>query len=76
MATCKTIPLPPPPQAYELTLSAREADVLVAISAHVGGMPSGYRGDVDRISRALRDAGVPSWDGSEVYEASSGGITF
>lgn len=46
------------PPIIQLELSVQEAETLRAIARVVGGVPSGRRGDMDRITAALKDAGV------------------
>lgn len=41
-----------------LTMDLADAEVLRRVAFHTGGSPQGPRGAIDRISRALKDAGV------------------
>lgn len=80
MATCKKIPIvpqQPPPVKFELLLTAREAEAIIAICAKVGGLPETYRGATDAVSYALREAGAQDWDGGAAYNSLTGdGIYF
>ena len=61
MAVCKVIkPRPAVTEdTYLLRLTREEAITLRLIGHRVGGSPAGRRGDMDAISRALSEAGIP-----------------
>lgn len=52
------VPIPQLPYRVILTLSQKEAETLYGICGAIGGKPSGLRGHMDQISRALSKAGV------------------
>lgn len=51
-------PVVQPPATYTLVLSEAEAETLLAVSRRIGGYCAS-RWDMDAISKALRNAGVP-----------------
>lgn len=61
-----------------LELSTAEAEVLMAITAKIGGDPhKSDRGHVDNIGNALREAGVKDWGQTDAYKRLSGtGLSF
>lgn len=64
MAKARIIPPTPAEPDVQLTLSAREARVLAALTNHVAGSPyNTYRRDVDQIRLALAAAGIPAVSG-------------
>lgn len=63
MATCKKIPAKPvePPATYQLTLSAEEADMLLALVGRVSNTGT-FRDAANGVYRALRDSfGHTTW---------------
>lgn len=72
---------PVKPTGYVLDLSPEEAYSLALVSMRVGGPPSGRRGHIDSIRKALYSAGVPKPDYNRhsedsPFESDSGGIYF
>jgi len=41
-----------------ITMTTRDAEILVRLLCRVGGSPDGHRGTMDRILYALQDAGI------------------
>ncbi len=56
------VPITPPPDVLNLTLSREEAEVLLKVVGMIIGPNSGPRGITSRIFWALRNAGVAKAD--------------
>ena len=56
------VPITPPPDVFNLTLSREEAGVLLKVVGMIIGSDSGPRGITSRIFWALRDVGVVKAD--------------
>lgn len=56
--------VPPPSQDWLLTmtLSAREAGVLLSVCGGIGGPPEGPRGMFDKLAESLQSIGVQTVD--------------
>ena len=54
------------PRDVQIVLSPYEANVLWHVLYHVGGVPSGPRGEIDRLRYALENAGIGQADGVAV----------
>ncbi len=52
------VPITPPPDVFNLTLSREEAEVLRTVVGSITGYEGGPRGIIDRIFWALIDVGV------------------
>ena len=58
-AVYKTVLVTPEvPETVELSLTRNDAEVLMLITAVIGGSPEGLRGSSDRIRAALQSVGI------------------